>query len=350
MKTQIFTFCVAALSITTIAAQNIISVDNNSNTTADFTTVQAAVNAAADGDYIYIYPSDNLYDGAYTAVNVENKKLHFRGVAHHLEASSSINAAVNQISFKEGSSGSSVMGLRVGTINTNTSNSVKNILIQNNWIGSISAYTGSGVVGFDNWVIEGNIFNGGVTSGYSNNNWQIINNFFDLQISGGTVFSYLTSDTVLRNNTIKLGNVVSLYEWCANTAQNNIYLANTTSAYTIALYNSPTVTFSNCLTYNYGTGGSVNPLGGTNNYNNTNPSFATAPTPLTAFSVADDYHVTNTTLVGTDGTQIGIFGQNFPFNKFGYSFQMPYIESMQILNTTIPATGILNMNVKAKSN
>lgn len=347
MKTNFFTFCLTVASVTGISAQNIISVDNNSNSSADYTDLQTAVNNAIDGDYIYIYPSDIMY-GYNSVVDVENKKLHFRGAAHHLEASTTINANINQISFKTGSSGSSIMGLRVGLVNTNTNSSVNNIVLQNNWLGSVSTGGGSG---HDNWIIEGNIFNGSISSLTTNNNWHIINNFFDYQSNGGTILNYLSSDTVLRNNIIKLGNGNnSLYYSCTNTAQNNIYLVSTTSEHTIPITFSSTTSHTNCLTYNYGIGGSVTALAGTNNYNNTNPSFADAPSPLTAFSISDDYHVTNTTLLGTDGTQVGIFGQNFPFNKFGYSFQMPYIESMQILNTTIPATGILNVNVTAKSN
>ena len=68
------------------------------------------------------------------------------------------------------------------------------------------------------------------------------------------------------------------------------------------------------------------------------------------YSVANDYHLTNATLLGTDGTEIGIFGLGFPFNKRGYSFLMPYIEKMEILNTAIPVNGTLKVDITAKSN
>lgn len=346
MKTQIYSLFFSAASFSGIFAQNIITVDNNSNSSADYADLQTAVNAAADGDYIYIYPSEAMY--AYNGtVNIINKKLHFRGIAHHLQASSTINANINSITFMVGSSGSSVTGLRVRAINTNSASSVNNIVIQNNWIGSLSA----GSYNHDNWIIEGNIFNGSLSSdNVTNNNWHIINNFFDSTFNGGYILHYLSSDTVLRNNIFKLNSYNGLYYNCKNTAQNNIFLVNTTSAFSLASTDSPSASHTKSLTYNYGTGGSVVALEGSNNYNNTNPSFATAPSPLNGFSVADDYHVTNSTLVGTDGTQIGIFGQNFPFNKFGYSFQMPYVEQLEILNTSVPASGTLQVNVTAKSN
>ena len=130
-----------------------------------------------------------------------------------------------------------------------------------------------------------------------------------------------------------------------------MFIAQNTGVTTINVTSGGSnVILSNNLTFNT-TGTTLTALPGTGNYNNTNPSFVTiTPANNFTYSIANDYHTSNATLLGTDGTPIGIFGLSFPFNKRGYSFSMPYIESMTISNPTIPVNGTLQINVTAKSN
>ncbi|HQE34155.1 MAG TPA: hypothetical protein PLQ70_05755, partial [Flavobacterium alvei] len=186
-----------------------------------------------------------------------------------------------------------------------------------------------------------------IISSTLSNNWQILNNY----ISGGNyyIFNSLRADSFVSNNIIVCTSGVSIFSNCYNVASNNLFLAQNATYTALNISGSASnVVFSNNLTYNT-SGTTLATLPGTGNYNNTNPSFVLAPT-LTSYSVTNDYHSSNATLLGTDGTTIGIYGLNFPFNKRGYSFSMPYIESMTILNPTIPANGTLQINLTAKSN
>ncbi|WP_440955535.1 NosD domain-containing protein [Methanosarcina sp. Mfa9] len=66
------TMLVLALSITTIAAAETITVDNNIGSSADYTSIQAAVNGAHKGDTILVYPG--IYKENVN-VNVENLSI-----------------------------------------------------------------------------------------------------------------------------------------------------------------------------------------------------------------------------------------------------------------------------------
>ena len=60
--------------------------------------------------------------------------------------------------------------------------------------------------------------------------------------------------------------------------------------------------------------------------------------------------------MGTDGTQIGIYGGPTPWIDGGDGIfrygtmpsQVPYVTDMDILNTAIQENGTLNVNIKAK--
>ncbi len=316
-------------------AQNIITVDNNVNSSANYTSLQTAIDNAQANDYIYLYPSETTYGNATCA-----KKLHFRGIGHTPEATNGIKGIINVLTFGTNASASSVAGLELTQINISAV--VHNLVIENNKIGYISSDRDA-----DNWVIRGNVIENQIISSTLSNNWQILNNY----ISGGNyyIFNSLRADSFVSNNIIVCTSGVSIFSNCYNVASNNLFLAQNATYTALNISGSASnVVFSNNLTYNT-SGTTLATLPGTGNYNNTNPSFVLAPT-LTSYSVTNDYHSSNATLLGTDGTTIGIYGLNFPFSKRGYSFSMPYIESMTILNPTIPANGTLQINLTAKSN
>ena len=63
---------VLALSICTTAAAETITVDNNIGSTADYTSIQAAVNGAHEGDTILVYPGTYVEN---VDVNVTNLSI-----------------------------------------------------------------------------------------------------------------------------------------------------------------------------------------------------------------------------------------------------------------------------------
>lgn len=329
-------------------AQNIITVDNNVNSSANFTSLQAAIDSAQPNDFIYISPSGTVYGSCITS-----KKLHFRGIGHAPEVTAGVNANITSITLITSSNpptsaaGSSISGLQINSITNffqGGAQQVNNVTIENNLINQIS------VGSIDNWVVRGNVITSRIVADITCNNWLIVNNFFNVLDSPLTPLNALSVDTTVSNNIfVTTGNqpLFTVFTNCFNVANNNIFISQNAATTEI---NVSSAVLSNNLTFN-AAGTTMALLSGTGNYNNVNPSFVTiTPANNFAFSIANNYTITNTTLVGVDGTPIGILGLNFPFNKRGYPFAMPYIESMNILNQTIPLNGTLQVDVTAKSN
>jgi hypothetical protein len=329
-------------------AQNIITVDNNVNSSANFTTLQAAVDSAQPDDFIYISPSGTVYEGFTTS-----KRLHFRGIGHTPEVTAGISANIGTITLissgnpPTSAAGSSISGLQINSITNAFQGNlqlVNNVTIENNLINQL------GIGNADNWVVRGNVITGRIITDITCNNWLIVNNFFNVLDGPLNALNGLSADTTVSNNIfVTTGNQPSFTVFfnCFNVAHNNIFLSQNAATTGIGVSNA---ILSNNLSFN-AAGTTMAALPGTGNFNNVNPSFTTiTPANNFTFSVANNYLVSNAALLGVDGTRIGVFGLNFPFNKRGYPFSMPYVESMNILNQTIPLNGTLQVNVTAKSN
>src|SRR5690606_34801211 len=120
---------------------------------------------------------------------------------------------------------------------------------------------------------------------------------------------------------------------------NNIFLLSTTSATSTALtlLNS-TVTFQNCLTYAYG-GQTMAALSGSENQDNVNPQFTDIGTPESpAFGYTKNYKLSPGSPAvdaGSDGDDLGIYGQGFLFQMKGYPFDLPYPTGINITNAVV---------------
>lgn len=70
----------AALLLTSLAVfgQTIWTVDKNPTATADYSSIDAAIDVAEDGDFVYVHPSFQSYG----LTNV-TKEVHVRGLGHH---------------------------------------------------------------------------------------------------------------------------------------------------------------------------------------------------------------------------------------------------------------------------
>ncbi|POY39737.1 hypothetical protein C3L50_07865 [Flavobacterium alvei] len=325
---------ITLLLCNTFYAQNIITVDNNVNSSANYTSLQTAIDNAQENDFIHLYPSETSY-GSCTI----KKKLHLRGIGHSPEITNGVGATIASITFDRSTTpatnptGSSISGLIISGISTiyssGTPFSFSDIVLENNRIANILTATSC-----HNWIIRGNVITGYVSIETNNHNWQFVNNFFNSSVFSA-VLTNLRNDCVVSNNIFLRSNMSGtsyvIFSNCFNIASNNMFIAQNATVTAIDVTSGGSnVLLSNSLSFNT-TGTTLTDLSGTGNYNNTNPSFVLAPT-LTSYSVTNDYHSSNATLLGTDGTTIGIYGLNFPFSKRGYSFSMPYIESMTILN------------------
>ena len=132
MKT-LFLFIAGCLAFNAYS-QTVHIVDNNQGAGAQYTSVQAAVDAAAPGDIIYLQPSPNGYGD----INM-TKPLNIYGIGYTPELNSGQRATVSNILFRSAdASGSKISGLRInGIFLDNTTFNNHDVVITNNYIGQI---------------------------------------------------------------------------------------------------------------------------------------------------------------------------------------------------------------------
>lgn len=376
MKKLLFLFAVAFTHFSTYAA--VIIVSNNPNVPGQFTSLQAAIDAATPDDTLYVQGSTTSY-GNVTLY----KKLTLIGGGAMPNISLSLPSQIGDIYIRysddgtSNGSGSAIYGCKIYSIvfgyklvNT-TYLTVGNITISRNSIGGISnANTGYiqdinfpginisnnyiGTVYIDrlggNSIIKNNIIENGIqTTGYMNcGNWVAMNNVIHYRVSGCT-------------NGVFINNIIYAYDGLGSASLSycdftkNIFYTPSTTQFDpnfLSLYN---------LNNNHNTT--------SGNIINQNPNFVHyAPNEYiggytTSYPGAGpfiDYHLNNDSPgknYGTDGTDIGIYGGTTPFvegatsdSRYRY-FPMPAMPQMldlTITNPSIPANGTLNVNFTAE--
>lgn len=347
------TFILAIFSGTMLCAQTTHTVDNNPNAGADFTSVQAAIDAATLGDTIYIHPSPVSY-GNITV----NKTLHLRGPGHFPEASSGETATLGNVTLNAviGAPNTTISGLKMGNVGLGNAQNYSGLVLTNNFMGKV---TGSNTLNQANgWVISGNLIivnTFGVIQKGNNSNWVVVNNFIHNQGTSNTWYTFvgLNSSDLLRNNIVitnqNSGNA-TVFQNCLNAvAENNLFLFLGTAT---GLNNATsTITFNNNLTYSY-TGLTLADLPGGENLNNTNPQFVNGGTTPT-FDYTKDFNLSESSAgsgYGLDGQDIGIYGNSYSYDMRGYPDDMPYVTSLVINNPVVGAGGTLNVQFAAEGN
>ena len=140
MKKLLFLMVLSALMCNSLKAQNLHRVNNNADFDAAFTTLQAAVTAAANNDTIYVEGSATEYAGA-----TINKPLTIVGPGFFLDenpftqASNTATTFNSEITFTSGSEGSTIMGCKFlysAYLNINASD----ISVIRNYLYSIALY------------------------------------------------------------------------------------------------------------------------------------------------------------------------------------------------------------------
>jgi hypothetical protein len=341
-------FLFSALSI----AQTIHTVDNRMGSTAQFTDLQAAMDAAMDGDFIYIHPSPTSYNNA-----VIRKELHLRGLGHYPELNGGENAKINVLALSsitiDGTiaNNSTISGLEINYITSAATIPVNNIGIINCKITTEISLSPAIDI-----IIQGNIFsNARIVFGPGQSNNIIANNIFDGNLSN-TIIDNVDSSNSFHNNVIILKDITNNTVFRNSdvlNVQNCMFLYTPTSTSINVDSVNSTINFENCLTYAYG-GQTLNELSGTGNFNNINPQLEDLGNPENPFfSYSKDYHITSGSPAenaGIDSTDLGIYGGNYPFIQRGYSFDLPYPTEVNILNAMVQAGNILEVQLKANGN
>jgi hypothetical protein len=134
---------------------------------------------------------------------------------------------------------------------------------------------------------------------------------------------------------------------CSNaTFSNNIFDARTIN--TIYVTNC---IFNNNLSHNC-SNNTLPPAGNTGSGNivSADPLFVSYPAVPTNIAFTHNYRLQVTSpghLTATDGTDLGVYGNNFLFSMTGEPTFMPVMRKLDIYNTTVPFNGTLDIRYKS---
>ncbi|SDI08447.1 hypothetical protein [Winogradskyella thalassocola] len=340
MKTLKLTILCTLMSGLLSFSQTVHTVDNRDQSGAQFTELQTAVDAANAGDIIQVHPSSDSY-GNITV----GKMLTIMGLGHNPANTNGVVATLGNITFINNSAGSEIKGVelhRISCGNSTTSPNQNNIHIINNRINN--TITGSSTDDLSNgWIIEGNYFTYNSTNinpQSGTNDWQVKNNFLR-----GSLYNLNNTSIVTNNIFLSTANSQTFFGSCTSPlVNNNIFLA--TGTLTEIGLSSSTITFVSNITYSY-YGATIAPLSGSNNLDNTNPMFENVPFGSVTEFYNNDFNLSNGSPginTGSDGTDIGLFGNNFVFDPNGRPNLTPYPESITITNSVVAPGQTLNVD------
>jgi hypothetical protein len=340
MKKQILiSIFFACLNMTSFA--RIWRVNNNAGINANFTTLSAAINAAAaTGDIIYVEPSATSYDEN-TSITI-NKQVKIIGNGSFLAAHPGLQVNSNDskfsgttLIFDVGSDGSSIYGISASAFNINTT--VNTITVQRcrmNIVLILFAHNNISIL--ENWVL-GNIVSVG-TGSVSN-----------LLIKNNIVTGYIdvkTDDAATIEN---------------NTVVSDSYALNLNNNTTTAVINNilqsgggaPSVVQGNSATYSNNIS-SDNAIPTTNsNQINVDISTVLATIPFNTDNDAQlktGSSALNTGLYG-NGDDIGAFNNGTSRPTFVLGLIPPYPTIYALSGATAPVTTpVMNVTISTRSN
>lgn len=371
------------LSCSLLANATVRTVNNNPGGLAQFSDLQSAINASANNDTIYLHGSVNNYGSG----EVADKKLTIIGPGISPDKTTSLTAMVNFIAFYNlntlNCNGSAIVGLHINsevriswTGSGNSGYPVDGVKIIRNKFSNASLvlFTGNGYgsIHMYDLFVEGNYFeNSGVAAaspGHFFTNITFINNVFARSAGyygSGFIANFVNSTNVVFDHNVFYVSptLTSDIKRLMNGPVNNVTFKNNIFNGLDNLHtnnnNATDITncsFQNNITYNctlnapWTFGNNVDLTG---NIANQSPELASQASvdngvtnPLLDFSISSG-PANNS---GTDGKDMGVlFDQNSTMNwAFGRNSRLPYIYSMNVLNTSVPAGGILNVQLNAR--
>ena len=335
------------------------TVSNNPGLVAQYSTIQAAVNASAAGDTIYVQGSNIQYD----AFTITDKRLTVIGPGWApMQNYAPFQSSVNGITISgANSSNTEIQGLEVmASVTISSSNKPDNLRFIRNHFHSV-VYIYNGTLNFSGYVFEGNWFDGGGVNGSAGNsytNFLFKNNIFYAQSNGGNISGFYKSVNVLFDHNLWYG-PSSGSAYCFGSNCRGLMITNNIFVHRDAATNNSLSTFNNNITFNAGINNpwAVNGNTGTpgTNLENQDPQMTSQAQlnsgtndPLLDFTIAAG-PANNS---GTDSKDLGLLydasGElNWANSRMS---RLPFVYSMNISNPNIPVGGTLNVQVEARKN
>lgn len=351
------------LFVSVNANATIRTVSNTPSTLAQYSTIQAAIDASSNGDTVYVHGSPNQY----SAFTITNKQLVIIGPGWSPDKDLPFTASVNGCTITGASSGNTeIQGLLfVGHLYISTSHPDNLRFIRNNFWGNY-LYLNESSVTYIGYLFEGNVFNNSQVNGANNSTYQNFlfhNNYFHEYgcCVSGNVFGFTNSVNVLLDHNLWYGPSSNTRDCFSGNCQfltitNNIFVRrdagnqNSSSTFNnnITFYPSGSTPPSDPWSIN----GNVN---GGGNVSNQDPQMvdqtavnAGTYNPLLNFTISAG-PANNS---GSDGKDMGLLydatgSLNWTTSR---TSRLPFIHSMNITNPTIPQGGTLSVQVEARRN
>lgn len=351
---------IAILFFIAINANAIIrTVSNSPSTLAQFNTIQAAVDASASGDSIYVHGSPNTY-GSFT---ITNKQLVIIGPGWSPNKNLPFGALVNGCTITGAAcANTEIQGLSFNTTIVINANHPDNLRFIRNQFSNLGIAINQGSTTYIGYLFEGNWFDNAQVQGTTNTTYQNFlfqNNYFYENgcCVGGNVTSFANTINVLFNHNLWFGPAANSRDCFANNCQfliltNNIFVRrNAATANSFSTFNN-NITFNAVNNTPWASNSNVDAGG---NVTNTDPQMvaqaavnAGTNNPLNDFTIAAG-PANNS---GSDGKDMGLLYD--PTGSLNWttsrSSRLPFIFSMNIVNPTIPVGGTLNVQVEARKN
>ncbi len=345
------------------------TVSNDPNRPAQFTALQAAVDAASPNDTLLVTGSGTSY---YPGANVVKPLVFFgEGIENGGAFPVTDLYALNFTRFNSslGSSGSRVYGCRVGYLTINpyfSGGSYPQMTLSNYIFERCSFYSGNITSNrnLSNITFRNCLFPDGYSGLTFNAGGEIdpVAGWFTNVIVTNCIFSSDVS-RINGNNIDFNGNLVvrnclfiqnvseSLVNLIEAVFENNIWYRAETKSSTSTNVNN--CTFNNNLTY-LCNNNSLPPAGniGSGNIVNQNPLFTTYPALGAPFSWSHHYGLqagSPALGTGTNGTDIGINSGNAPVTQLYKYAKIPAVTSLTIPVSSVPVGGTLQINIQAVS-
>jgi hypothetical protein len=338
-----------ALVCASSAFSTIWTVNNQFPEAADFSTITAAIAAAADEDTIYVQPTLVAYDFVYI-----NHRVTLIGGGHEFNEATGYSYTP-LISIQNGASGSVIKGMASSGVIVAFNVTANDITISGcEFVNSNPININNFAASTSNWTFIGNIivaesgdidisnFSGGLT--VRNNLLVSTNSGFALEVSGNTIFDH---NTVVYANNPSFNGVFYSGSPSTFSATNNIMYGINSNG------NNPLSSCTQCNLENnliYHEGFELAPI--LNNIVNEDPLFPNVENfiaTLNSNGPWDLFTDENSPAydAGTDGTSIGMHGGTFLFNRYGYEETLPRIASITNSSLSVPAGGLLTVNLEA---
>jgi hypothetical protein len=351
----IFLFLLAGVFVNA----TIRTVSNSPSTLAQFNTIQAAVDASANGDTIYVHGSPNNY----APFTITNKRLVIIGPGWSPNKNLPFTAVLTGVTIDGAAcSNSEMQGLVfAGTVNLNANHPDNLRFIRNQFTPGQTLFIQQSSTTYIGYLFEGNLFDNAQVTASTNSTYQNFifqnNYFFQNCCVGSNINGFTNSVNVLFNHNLWFGPGSGSQDCFGNncrffTVTNNIFVRRDAAS------QNSLSTFNNNITFNAGNNtpwASNSNVDAGGNVSNQDPQMA----DQASVNAGTDNALLNFTIAAgpanntaSDGKDMGLLydavgSLNWTVSR---TSRLPYIFSMNIVNPTIAAGGTLNVQVEARKN